>query len=506
MSFDDNQKLTGRNATDSKQPTSSQNPKATPNHAHQTPAPRPVIHYKQQVGSIPEENPDNNFIKQGKTLAHTINAPFTTIPGIPAATPILRRIDKATGQDLGFTYKASVSSEENAQGSKDLIYKIDYVGFGIMSNKFNVQVAPLAAKIEAGKEVYKGFGCNLSTLASPIGLIHERVGAKATVTDCNSTSESISVAGEISYQKSSSFKPISTATGGYFPGYDATIRIPAKAVHLYQLATDNFASWRGTDFATWKERNLPSLEESGYALPRIISSIANPVLMMGEATSNAVELTINLTKSAQPTIKSALSTTESMLKSAKELYVNGINVITNQLNTQPASPAIAQPAATSNATGNVPTGTNQHSKPYVPAYSIAVKPGENLWDIAVREKGDPNQYKVIAEKNHIKDPDSIFPTKEKKLVIPGYQKSNEEKAIYTVRTEDTLDMIGKKTGHTAAEIFALNKHILKNNPDKIYPGQELLIPDDHAALMNNPVVLARIREIAAKQQTSELIR
>lgn len=208
-------KRAGREAAESVHVPASQSRTVTATHQYQTPAPQPAIHYKHQVGPIPEENTEP-FIKPGKILAHTINAPFTTIPFIPAATPVLRKFDKATGQDLGFTYKASLSSQENAQGGKDLIYKIDYIGFGFMSNKFNLQVAPLAAKIEVGKEVYKGFGCNLSLLGSPIGFVHERLGVKATVTDCNNNSKSISVAEEISHQKSSSFKPISTATYGYF--------------------------------------------------------------------------------------------------------------------------------------------------------------------------------------------------------------------------------------------------------------------------------------------------
>jgi LysM repeat protein len=84
--------------------------------------------------------------------------------------------------------------------------------------------------------------------------------------------------------------------------------------------------------------------------------------------------------------------------------------------------------------------------------------------------------------------------------------SLEEKANYVVQPNDTLDHIGRKTGHAWTEILALNKNTLKSNPDKIYPGQELLIPDDHAALINNPVVQARIREIMAKQQASESTR
>jgi hypothetical protein len=124
-------------------------------HANQTPTLTAPSHYKHQVGPIQEPDADS-FIQKGKTFAHTVNAPFTTIPFVPAATTLLKKFDKTTSQDLGVTYKASISSLENAHGGQDLLYKLDYIGLGVMSSKFNVQVAPIAAKIEVGKEVYKG--------------------------------------------------------------------------------------------------------------------------------------------------------------------------------------------------------------------------------------------------------------------------------------------------------------------------------------------------------------
>jgi len=203
-----------------------------------------------------------------------------------------------------------------------------------------------------------------------------------------------------------------------------------------------------------------------------------------------------------------VSTSKSMFESAAKLEVNSVQALTHPRSTQ--SPSAPDGDSLTNVTYPSTTRVAQtptiDHQPYVPSYKVQVKRGDNLWNIAAREKGDPTQYKAIAEKNQIYDPDSISPSKEKDLVISGYQQSNEEKATYVVRAEDTLDIIGKKTGHTAAEIFALNKNTLKHNPDKIYPGQELLIPDDHAALMNNPVVQARIREIMAKQQTNDYTR
>lgn len=85
--------------------------------------------------------------------------------------------------------------------------------------------------------------------------------------------------------------------------------------------------------------------------------------------------------------------------------------------------------------------------------------------------------------------------------------SIEEKPNYVVQPNDTLEKIGRKTGHPWTEILGLNKNTLKNNPDKIYPGQELLIPENHDhALMHHPVVQARIREIMAKQPQHHMER
>ena len=46
---------------------------------------------------------------------------------------------------------------------------------------------------------------------------------------------------------------------------------------------------------------------------------------------------------------------------------------------------------------------------------------------------------------------------------------------YTVQSGDNLSKIGKQYGVSWQDIFEANRHILKD-PDKIYPGQELTIP------------------------------
>lgn len=85
--------------------------------------------------------------------------------------------------------------------------------------------------------------------------------------------------------------------------------------------------------------------------------------------------------------------------------------------------------------------------------------------------------------------------------IQTIQPSIEEKVNYIVQEGDSLAVIGKKTGHPWLEIFKLNKTLLKNDPDKIYPGQALLVTEnhEHADLINHATVQQRIQENLAKQ-------
>jgi hypothetical protein len=118
-----------------------------------------------------------------------------------------------------------------------------------MSSKFNVQVAPIAAKIEVGKEVYKGLGCNASVLSNPIGSVHERLGIKATFTNCNdNNSKSVSAAAEASYQKSNSFKPLSTITYGYF-----LVMMPAFVLkkNMYRYTIESWLTYPRGKKAKW---------------------------------------------------------------------------------------------------------------------------------------------------------------------------------------------------------------------------------------------------------------
>ncbi|OYZ39289.1 MAG: hypothetical protein B7Y16_09550, partial [Methylotenera sp. 24-45-7] len=113
---------------------------------------------------------NDTFIGEGKSNAITINTPFTVIPGLPELNKILAKIDRTTQQDLGFTFKASAEKVQNAKGAQVLKVSLDYIGFGLMSSKFNVQYSPLSLKIETGNlNTEAHWGCSASVLSSPIG-------------------------------------------------------------------------------------------------------------------------------------------------------------------------------------------------------------------------------------------------------------------------------------------------------------------------------------------------
>jgi LysM repeat protein len=47
---------------------------------------------------------------------------------------------------------------------------------------------------------------------------------------------------------------------------------------------------------------------------------------------------------------------------------------------------------------------------------------------------------------------------------------------YTVKSGDTLSKIGQHHGVAWREIYEANKGVIGDNPDKIFPGQQLRIP------------------------------
>lgn len=106
------------------------------------------------------------------------------------------------------------------------------------------------------------------------------------------------------------------------------------------------------------------------------------------------------------------------------------------------------------------------------AATYTVRPGDTLWAIA-RRFGTTVQALVRA--NHIADPNLIYPGQV--LTIPGHDAME---AVYTVRPGDTLWAIARRFGTTVQELAALNGIA---DPDLIYPGQVLRLPDSSSVLV-----------------------
>ncbi|MFQ5676329.1 MAG: LysM peptidoglycan-binding domain-containing protein [bacterium] len=99
-----------------------------------------------------------------------------------------------------------------------------------------------------------------------------------------------------------------------------------------------------------------------------------------------------------------------------------------------------------------------------------VRSGDWLSRIAQKFYGDPMRYPELfaANRNVIENPDRIFPGQ--KLVIP-----RAEEQYYTVRSGDWLSRIAQKfygDPMRYPELFAANRNVIKN-PDRIFPGQRI---------------------------------
>ena len=230
----------------------------------------------------PEEKGLVNQIGLGSPAALTVNFPFTVIPGLPALSKILEKIDRTTHFDLGFTIKGVADREPNPNGGKDILYRLSYLGGGIMSSKFNVQISPIAIKLEESRDNDKwGGSASLFTRQHSDGL-----GSKATL-NFNDSDAGLSYAHEYSYQTPSN-KFISTLTGGRHFSNDApAIRILAAYVPTIERILDA----------------LPSKEEADIIFNRIDKVI--PVNQAVEITSAAIEAIDTLAHKEPPAIVAA---------------------------------------------------------------------------------------------------------------------------------------------------------------------------------------------------------
>ena len=188
--------------------------------------PQPATSSKEATPEQPQEKGLINQVGLGNPAAVTINLPFTAIPGLPALSKILEKIDKTTHFDLGFTFKGVADQVPNPNGGHDLLYRLSYAGTGIMSSQVNVQVAPIALKLQESVDQDK-WGGNSSIFTRHKA---DNSGTKYSV-NFNDSDGSVSFAHEYSYQKPSN-KIISTLTGGHHFSREngPALRIPAELV------------------------------------------------------------------------------------------------------------------------------------------------------------------------------------------------------------------------------------------------------------------------------------
>jgi nucleoid-associated protein YgaU len=112
-------------------------------------------------------------------------------------------------------------------------------------------------------------------------------------------------------------------------------------------------------------------------------------------------------------------------------------------------------------------------------HTYTVRQGDTLSGIAAEQLGDADRWPEIFALNRdvIDDPDMIRPGQQ--LRLPDEDPTGPPPRVYTVRRGDTLSSIAKKhlgDANRWPEIFELNQEVI-SDPDEIFPGQVLLIPN-----------------------------
>jgi nucleoid-associated protein YgaU len=113
-----------------------------------------------------------------------------------------------------------------------------------------------------------------------------------------------------------------------------------------------------------------------------------------------------------------------------------------------------------------------------PPQTYKVQPGDTLSGIAQEQLGDADRWPEIFVLNRaiIRDPDRIFPGQI--LMLPSGPPMQPPPRIYIVQRGDTLSGIAQEQLGDAnrwREIFVLNGDVI-SNPDRITPGQVLVLP------------------------------
>ena len=100
--------------------------------------------------------------------------------------------------------------------------------------------------------------------------------------------------------------------------------------------------------------------------------------------------------------------------------------------------------------------------------NYVVKKGDTLSAIAGKYN---TNYKSLAEYNNIKNPNKIYPGQ----IIKIPNKTSPAPTTYIVKKKDTLSAIASKYNTTWQRLYEKNKSVIGKNPNKIYPGMVLKI-------------------------------
>lgn len=100
--------------------------------------------------------------------------------------------------------------------------------------------------------------------------------------------------------------------------------------------------------------------------------------------------------------------------------------------------------------------------------NYVVKKGDTLSAIAGKYN---TSYKSLAEYNNIKNPNKIYPGQ----IIKIPNKEASAPTTYIVKKKDTLSAIASKYNTTWQRLYEKNKNVIGKNPNKIYPGMVLKI-------------------------------
>jgi nucleoid-associated protein YgaU len=111
--------------------------------------------------------------------------------------------------------------------------------------------------------------------------------------------------------------------------------------------------------------------------------------------------------------------------------------------------------------------------------SYTVQSGDTLSGIAQHQLGDASRWPEIFVLNRgiVRDPNKIVPGQV--LLLPGDTPMHPPPRLYTVRSGDSLSGIAQQQLGEASrwpEIFDLNREVI-TDPDRIFPGQVLVLPN-----------------------------